>query len=595
MGIKIKYTDPSINEFATDDIIINVESGSLFFKSNTNLYKLQGDNLNTPTTESGGDMWVRSGSNLYYTDGKVGIGTTAPVAKLDISGSAENLRIISTTAGNTHIGYGPGTSAAGNYFSFEETGATYFRSYNGTTHTTRMFISGSGNVGIGTTAPTALLHLGTQGSAASNTNPSLTRLALTPPAHTGGPWNFITRDSNTHAFLDIDYGVTNKITINSDGDMGIGIDSPGEKLEVVGNISASGVGIFGSLDISGNIDVDGTTNLDVVDIDGTANMASTLTMGSYIQFPNVNWNDSTSGTVLNDTHILNTALSFPLTGDGITLDYGAKSSTGDNSFVQFRLRDNTSGDSFRVYFDDYQGITYDKVPLEVFGNKVLLCQDNYGYVGIYTNSPIAPLTVRGDIASGGVSTGGTDQIVIHSTTNAYGAGIGFCDHVVANQTYANGQKGHLRFFHSDAHNDTGTGCVFKLSHENATSLALDVEGNVVCATLTCTTFDGPSDINLKTNVNNIDTPLETILKLKGITFEWKEKVIEKEPGKRYTNLEGTKHGFIAQEVEKVLPDLINDEKPYKSLNYIEIIPILVEAMKEQQKQIDELKRKINEQ
>jgi hypothetical protein len=93
MGIKIKYTDPSINEFATDDIIINVESGSLFFKSNTNLYKLQGDNLNTPTTESGGDMWVRSGSNLYYNDGKVGIGTTTPIHKLDVNGS-----IRSTTA-----------------------------------------------------------------------------------------------------------------------------------------------------------------------------------------------------------------------------------------------------------------------------------------------------------------------------------------------------------------------------------------------------------------------------------------------------------------------------------------------------------------
>ena len=87
MGIKIKYTDPSINEFATDDIIINVISGSLFFKSNTNLYKLQGDNLNTPTTESGGDMWVRSGSNLYYNDGNVGIGTTTPIHKLDVNGS----------------------------------------------------------------------------------------------------------------------------------------------------------------------------------------------------------------------------------------------------------------------------------------------------------------------------------------------------------------------------------------------------------------------------------------------------------------------------------------------------------------------------
>ena len=42
------------------------------------------------------------------------------------------------------------------------------------------------------------------------------------------------------------------------------------------NITTTGVGAFGSLDISGAIDVDGTTNLDVVDIDGAVNMATTL-------------------------------------------------------------------------------------------------------------------------------------------------------------------------------------------------------------------------------------------------------------------------------------------------------------------------------
>ena len=42
------------------------------------------------------------------------------------------------------------------------------------------------------------------------------------------------------------------------------------------NITTTGVGAFGSLDISGDIDVDGTTNLDVVDIDGAVNMATTL-------------------------------------------------------------------------------------------------------------------------------------------------------------------------------------------------------------------------------------------------------------------------------------------------------------------------------
>ena len=46
------------------------------------------------------------------------------------------------------------------------------------------------------------------------------------------------------------------------------------------NITTTGVGSFGSLDISGNIDVDGTTNLDVVDIDGAVNVAADLTIAS---------------------------------------------------------------------------------------------------------------------------------------------------------------------------------------------------------------------------------------------------------------------------------------------------------------------------
>ena len=45
MGIKIKYTDPTLNEFATNDIVINVQSGSLFYKSNTQLYKLTSGSL----------------------------------------------------------------------------------------------------------------------------------------------------------------------------------------------------------------------------------------------------------------------------------------------------------------------------------------------------------------------------------------------------------------------------------------------------------------------------------------------------------------------------------------------------------------------
>ena len=54
------------------------------------------------------------------------------------------------------------------------------------------------------------------------------------------------------------------------------------------NITSTGVGAFGSLDISGDIDVDGTTNLDVVDIDGAVDMASTLTVATSVKTPLLN-------------------------------------------------------------------------------------------------------------------------------------------------------------------------------------------------------------------------------------------------------------------------------------------------------------------
>ena len=115
------------------------------------------------------------------------------------------------------------------------------------------------------------------------------------------------------------------------------------------------------------------------------------------------------------------------------------------------------------------------------------------------------------------------------------------------------------------------------------STKLDVIG-----TITATGTNFGSDINLKTNINNIETPLETISKLKGVTFDWKDHIIETDK-----TLQGTKHGLIAQEVEKILPNLVHTNKT-KSVSYIEIIPILIEAIKEQQNQINDLKNKINE-
>ena len=93
-----------------------------------------------------------------------------------------------------------------------------------------------------------------------------------------------------------------------------------------------------------------------------------------------------------------------------------------------------------------------------------------------------------------------------------------------------------------------------------------------------------SDARLKKNVKTLDNSLDKILKLRGVTFTWK------------ANPEyGTRIGFIAQEFEKVIPELsfTNPVDGYKGINYAEVTAVLVEAVKEQQKQIETLKAENN--
>lgn len=75
------------------------------------------------------------------------------------------------------------------------------------------------------------------------------------------------------------------------------------------------------------------------------------------------------------------------------------------------------------------------------------------------------------------------------------------------------------------------------------------------------------------------------MQLNGVTFTWK------------SNPEyGTRIGFIAQEFEKVIPELVftNEVDGYKGINNAEVSAVLVEAIKEQQKQIQDQQKEIDE-
>ena len=94
-----------------------------------------------------------------------------------------------------------------------------------------------------------------------------------------------------------------------------------------------------------------------------------------------------------------------------------------------------------------------------------------------------------------------------------------------------------------------------------------------------------SDIRLKKNIQPLVGSLEKVKQLQGVSFDWKDET------------KGSSIGFVAQDFEKVIPELIketpdinNPEQLNKSINYGNVVGLLVEAIKEQQEQIDELKK-----
>jgi hypothetical protein len=98
-----------------------------------------------------------------------------------------------------------------------------------------------------------------------------------------------------------------------------------------------------------------------------------------------------------------------------------------------------------------------------------------------------------------------------------------------------------------------------------------------------------SDARYKQNILPFENALDTILNLRGVTYEWDRSTF---PGGNLA--EGRQIGFIAQEVEKVLPELVStDSKGYKSVAYTNVVPVLVEAVKSLKQENDRLKRDLD--
>jgi len=99
-----------------------------------------------------------------------------------------------------------------------------------------------------------------------------------------------------------------------------------------------------------------------------------------------------------------------------------------------------------------------------------------------------------------------------------------------------------------------------------------------------------SDIKFKKNVSDLENSLEKILSLKGVKYDL-DLAAFGNTGPKSDNAK-KEYGLIAQDVLNVIPDIVEKDSLGYAINYTSLIPVLIEAIKEQQQQIEELRNEL---
>ena len=113
---------------------------------------------------------------------------------------------------------------------------------------------------------------------------------------------------------------------------------------------------------------------------------------------------------------------------------------------------------------------------------------------------------------------------------------------------------------------------------------------IFSGTVDATAFNVTSDRRLKTDIKPLSNSLESIMKLNPVSYKKKATLSS-------TDYSIKENGFIAQELQKVMPILVQegaDATKILTVNYISIIPVLTKAIQEQQKQIADQQKQIND-
>lgn len=265
----------------------------------------------------------------------------------------------------------------------------------------------------------------------------------------------------------------------------------------------------------------------------------------------------------------------------------------------------SNGDEGLSLFGGTEALAPKVLGTDVGQDPHVFIQRNTGNVGMGTTNPFSTLHVRNtDVYSADNAAVDNSSIVLYgSVSNAVGDHFGGITWASSSSRKRAGISSVMENTDADhlglafwTQGTDGPGPMAESMRINragnvgigttAPSERLHVIGNILASgTIT------PSDRRFKTNINTLTGALPKLMQLRGVTYDMNEEHKDKGLG------EGTQIGVIAQEVEEVYPELVitNKETGYKGVDYSKFTPVLIEAVKEQQTEIDELEAKLAQQ
>lgn len=296
--------------------------------------------------------------------------------------------------------------------------------------------------------------------------------------------------------------------------------------------------------------------------------------------------DQMTGSVPTTAQVVTALSGATLTGaltidNDLTLQGAATNIVFDESANALEFADNSkavfgTGDDLQIYHDSSNSYITDTGTggLYLQANADFLVQSQgsnenmiYGasnaFVKLYHNGNEKLATTSTGVDITGTATATTFDGYLQSGTALY-----------VDNWYSTSDSKERFYFSSNSHTyiKSAGSTFFRTNNSNTEQMSLDTSGNLVVNN-NITAYGSPSDENLKDNIEVIPNALDKVSQLRGVTFNYKK------DGNKST-------GLIAQDLEKVLPEVVYDfkdletEETSKAVRYGNVVGLLVEAIKE---------------